>query len=293
MSRCNICPRKCNADRAVKAGDCGCGEKLKINLAQLHYGEEPIISGERGSGTIFFSGCNLHCVFCQNYSISQQRYGNEYSIEELSRMMLELERQNAHNINLVTPTHFSTEIKKAIILAKEKGLKIPIVWNSNGYEEVSTLKEMEGLVDIYLPDFKYSNAESAYKYSGARDYPEKAKLAIKEMFRQAGHIKLREGMAYKGLMIRILVLPQDISSTEETFKWINEEIGNEVYISLMGQYFPTYNASRYMELSRGLTRKEYELAQEQMESYGFENGFVQDVGSDEGGSPDFLMNNEQ
>jgi putative pyruvate formate lyase activating enzyme len=288
MSRCNICPRRCYADRAVKVGDCGCGEKLKINLAQLHYGEEPIISGEKGSGTIFFSGCNLHCEFCQNFTISQERHGSQYTVEELSQMMLELEGKNAHNINLVTPTHFSMEIKKAIMLAKEKGLKIPIVWNSNGYEEVDTLKQMEGLVDIYLPDLKYSDSDSSFKYSGAKNYPEKARLAIKEMFRQAGNIKLRDSMAYKGVMIRLLVLPHDINSIEETLKWINDEMGNEVFISLMGQYYPTYNAGRYKELSRGITKKEYQFALDIMEKYGFENGFVQDVGSDSDWTPEFI-----
>ncbi len=312
IEKCNICPRKCNAVRSVKPGVCGCSDKPKVNLYQLHYGEEPIISGVNGSGTIFFSGCNLNCVFCQNYTISQLRHGKECSIEELSNMMLELENQNANNINLVTPTHFTLQIKEALILAKSKGLSLPIVWNSNGYEEVCTLKEMEGLVDIYMPDFKYYNPEMSYKYSGAKDYPEKAKEAILEMYRQVGHIKLiengelrmeNENIAYKGLLIRLLVLPENLNSIEHILKWIKDNIGNETWISLMGQYYPAYkvsgsevrvsglNTKNYSELNRGINFKEYEFAKEQLEKYGFENGFIQDIGSNSDETPDFMFTN--
>jgi putative pyruvate formate lyase activating enzyme len=317
MTNCNICPRKCNVDRSVKRGVCGCSDKPKVNIYQLHYGEEPIISGTNGSGTIFFSGCNLSCVFCQNYTISQMRHGKEYSIEELSDMMLEIQMQNAHNINLVTPTHFTLQIREAIILAKNKGLTLPIVWNSNGYEEADTLKEVEGLVDIYMPDFKYYNPEMSFKYSEARDYPEKAKEAILEMYRQVGHIKFKvqsskfkvdeqkEKMeiAAKGLLIRLLVLPNNLNSIEHIIKWINDNIGNETWISLMGQYYPAYKVSgigyrvsgikttSYKDLSRGITNKEYMFAKEQLEKFGFENGFIQDLGSNSDWTPDFLITN--
>lgn len=291
MTNCNICPRKCNVDRSVKRGVCGCSDKPKVNIYQLHYGEEPVISGTNGSGTIFFSGCNLSCLYCQNYTISQLRHGKEYNIDELSNMMLELQRQNAHNINLVTPTHFTLQIKEAIILAKAKGLMLPVVWNSNAYEEVDTLKEVEGLVDIYMPDFKYYTPEMSFKFSGARDYPEKAKEAILEMFRQVGHIKTKKEIAYKGLLIRLLVLPYNLNSIEHIIKWINDNIGNEAFISLMGQYYPAHKALNYKELSRGITSKEYLFAQEQLDKYGFENGFVQDIGSTSDWTPDFLITN--
>ena len=301
MPKCNICPRKCNVNRLEKKGVCGCSDMLIINLYQLHFGEEPVISGKNGSGTIFFSGCNLGCVYCQNYTISQLRHGNEYSIYDVSNMMLELQSQNAHNINLVTPSHFTTQIREAIIIAKQNGLNIPVIWNTNGYEEVDTLKTLEGLVDIYMPDFKYFNSELSLKYSGAKDYSEKARLAVKEMYRQVGHIKLKVGsqklkdkdqtinseIAYKGLLIRLLVLPHNLNSIENIIEWIFENLGNETFISLMGQYYPANKSNNYKELARGITKKEYLFAQEQLEKYGFENGFIQDVGSDSDWTPKF------
>ncbi len=290
---CNICPGKCNVNRAEKRGICGCSDKVKVNIYQLHYGEEPVISGSNGSGTIFFSGCNLGCVFCQNYTISQLGNGSEYSIDELSKMMLSLQAKKAHNINLVTPTHFTPQIKEAIIAAKQNGLTIPIAWNTNAYEEVDTLKTVEGLADIYMPDFKYFNRDMSFKYSGAKDYPDKAKEAIKEMFRQAGHLKVKNGIAYKGLLIRLLVLPGNLNSVELIIKWINDNIGNETFISLMGQYYPAHKANNFKELSRGITSREYEFASEQLEKYGFENGFLQDISSDPGWTPDFEISEER
>jgi putative pyruvate formate lyase activating enzyme len=288
-SKCNICPRKCNVDRSEKTGICGCTDKLKVNIYQLHYGEEPVISGKNGSGTIFFSGCNLKCVFCQNSNISYLGHGKEYSNEEVSNMMLELQVKNAHNINLVTPAHFTIQLKDTILLAKQKGLNIPVVWNTNAYEETDTLKTIEGLIDIYMPDFKYFNPEMSLKYSGAKDYPEKAKEAIKEMFRQTGHLKLKKGIAYKGLLIRLLVLPHNLNSIELILEWIKDNLGSETFISLMGQYYPTHKANNFKELSRGIYAKEYEFACEQLEKYGFENGFIQDIGSTSGWTPDFTI----
>lgn len=287
MNKCNICPRKCNAIRSKMPGVCGCSDLPKVNIFQLHHGEEPIISGSNGSGTIFFSGCNLKCVFCQNFSISQFRHGYECSVEELADMMLSLQLQNAHNINLVTPAHFSLQIKEAITIAKDKGLHIPIVWNSNAYELPQTIMLLKGLVDIYLPDFKYFNPQWSLKYSGAADYPQFAKQAILEMFRQVGHIKMNNGIAYKGILIRLLVLPHNINSIEKILEWINENLGNETFISLMGQYYPTYKASAFKELSRGINQKEYLFAKIQLEKFGFENGFIQDVGSSSDWTPDF------
>ncbi|MBP7498007.1 MAG: radical SAM protein [Bacteroidales bacterium] len=284
---CNICPRKCDIDREVNRGFCRSGVLPKINIYQLHYGEEPVISGTRGSGTIFFSGCNLSCVYCQNYQISQLNYGKEYCIKELAEIMIELQAQGAHNINLVTPTHFSLQIKEGLIQAKAEGLKIPVVWNSNAYEEVETLKKLEGLVDIYLPDFKYFNNNHSKKYSGARDYPEKAKSAIKEMYRQAGNIKTINRIALRGVLIRLLVLPHNLNEIEKILEWLYTEFGAKIHLSLMGQYYPTYKATKYKELDRGINRNEYSFALNQLRKYGFSNGYIQELSCNSDWTPDF------
>jgi len=278
LKSCTICPRNCEIDRWFQKGYCKSGVNVKINLWQKHFGEEPVLSGSRGSGTIFFSNCNLGCVFCQNYQISQLGWGKEYSIGELADIMLELQESEAHNINLVSPTHYALQIREAIILAKEKGLKIPIVWNSNAYEKVETLSQLSGLVDIYLPDFKYFSDVSAKKYSDAENYPEIAKKAIKEMFRQVGHLQIdKNGIAVKGLLIRLLVLPENKNQTENILRWIAETLGKETYISLMSQYYPTYRASEFPEINRSLTPAEYQETVEILETLGFENGFVQEL----------------
>lgn len=291
--KCYICPKKCGIDRKVRSGFCGAGNKLKINACSLHFGEEPVISGRNGSGTIFFSHCNLRCVFCQNYKISSYGWGEEYETEELVSKMLELQSHGAHNINLVTPTHFTHLIREAIISTKKKGLAIPIIWNSNAYELKETLQTLEGLVDIYMPDFKYYNPEISLKYSGARDYPEFAKIAILEMFRQIGHLQLLQGLACRGLLVRLLVLPENLNSTEKILKWIAENLGNKTYISLMGQYYPAFMAKKHPEINRHITQAEYQFAVKQLEFYGFENGFIQQVGSDNSYTPDFMPNRNQ
>ena len=287
LHNCNICPRKCNVNRHLKLGFCESSENIKINIYQLHHWEEPIISGTQGSGTIFFSSCNLKCVYCQNHKISFQNYGSFYNVDELSNIMLELQSKGAHNINFVTPAHFSKQIKDSIIIAKDKGLNIPIVWNTNAFEEVDSLKELEGLVDIYLPDFKYFDSEMSLKYSGAKDYPDKAKNAILEMYRQVGNIKVYDGIAFKGMMIRLLILPENINGIEKILNWIYENIGNKVFISLMGQYYPTHQANLFPEINRAITNLEYNFAIEQMEKFGFENGFIQDIGSSSKYTPEF------
>ena len=287
LHNCNICPRKCNVNRHLKLGFCESSENIKINIYQLHHWEEPIISGTQGSGTIFFSSCNLKCVYCQNHKISFQNYGSFYNVDELSNIMLELQSKGAHNINFVTPAHFSKQIKDSIIIAKDKGLNIPIVWNTNAFEEVDSLKELEGLVDIYLPDFKYFDSEMSLKYSGAKDYPDKAKNAILEMYRQVGNIKVYDGIAFKGMMIRLLILPENINVIEKILNWIYENIGNKVFISLMGQYYPTHQANLFPEINRAITNLEYNFAIEQMEKFGFENGFIQDIGSSSKYTPEF------
>jgi len=278
LKNCDICPRECKIDRWFQKGYCGSGINIKINLWQKHFGEEPVISGSNGSGTIFFSNCNLSCVFCQNYQISQLGWGKEYSISELANIMLEMQQSGVHNLNLVSPTHYSLQIREAILMAKEKGLRIPIVWNSNAYEKVETLRLLAGLVDIYLPDFKYFSGNEAKKYSDTDNYPEIAKAALQEMYRQVGHLQVDEnGIAKKGVLVRLLVLPKDKNRTEKILEWIAANLGNETYISLMSQYYPTYKASEFSEINRSLTNSEYENAVEILKKFGFENGFIQDL----------------
>ena len=273
---CRICPHKCGKDRRINTGFCQSGTKLKINTWQKHFGEEPVISGTRGSGTIFFSNCNLKCVFCQNYQISQLGWGQEYSISELAEIMLELQRSGVHNINFVSPTHFSLQIREAILIAKKRGLEIPLVWNSNAYELPETLKMMDGLVDIYMPDFKYFSPENGYKYSWIKDYPKYANLSLKEMHRQAGNLQFDENdIAIKGVLIRLLMLPENKNGIAGILKWIAEYLGNHTFISLMAQYYPTYKANEYPEINSSITSEEYQFAAEICEDLGFENGYFQ------------------
>lgn len=288
LSNCNICPRNCNINRYTHKGYCKSSDKLKINLFQLHRGEEPVISGTNGSGTIFFSNCNLQCVFCQNAKISHLGKGDECTVDELANIMLKLQEMKAHNINFVTPTHFTPQIRDAILIAKNNGLNIPILWNTNAYEKVETLKMLDGLVDIYLPDFKYWNPETSKKYSHAIDYTQYAKNAIVEMHKQVGNLEIVDGLAIRGMIIRILVMPNNLNSIDPVLRWICTNIGVDVHISLMGQYYPTHLAEKYPEINRQITNQEYEFALEIMDKYGFENGFVQEVGSSADYTPNFI-----
>lgn len=288
LKNCNICPRNCGVNRFVETGYCKAMDKIRINLYQLHFGEEPNLSGKNGSGTIFFSYCNTTCVYCQNFSISQFGWGKEVSKEKLADIMLGLQGAGANNINLVTPTHYTPQIIESIKLAKAQGLNIPIVWNSNAYESVSTLKELEGLVDIYLPDFRYFDNQAAKNYSDAGDYREVAVKAVSEMFRQVGHIEEIDDIAVKGLLIRILILPENKNRVDKIMDWIYENIGKETYISLMGQYYPTYSTNAYPELNRTITEEEYNFAVDKLNSLDFENGYIQDRGSTDEWTPDFF-----
>jgi putative pyruvate formate lyase activating enzyme len=265
----------CGVNRYQEVGVCRANASMMINAYHLHFGEEPNLSGKNGSGTIFFSHCNTNCVYCQNFSISQFGWGTETSNEELADIMLGLQDAGANNINLVTPTHYTPQIIQSIKLAKAKGLTIPIVWNSNAYENVETLKELEGLVDIYLPDFRYFDNTIAEKYSNAKNYTEYATKAISEMYRQVGHIKEKNDIAYRGLMIRILVLPNNINQVDKILDWIYDNIGRETYINLMEQYYPTYRAAAYPEINRPITKEEYYETVNKLISLGFDNGFVQ------------------
>lgn len=288
ISDCNICPRLCMVNRYKTVGYCNAGSKMKINVHQLHRGEEPNLSGSNGSGTIFFSYCNLKCVYCQNFTISQFGWGKEIEQTELVETMLLLQEEGAHNINLVTPTQYSLQLIKTIKAAKSEGLIIPIVWNTNSYERVETLKELRGLVDIYLPDLRYYDDKNAKIYSDAEDYFKVASAAIKEMFQQVGHIQEKEGIAVRGLMIRLLVLPENKNSIDKLIEWIFRNLGKETNISLMGQYYPTYRSVSFPVINRPVSREEYQYVLDILDKYGFENGYVQDLGGSEDWTPKFF-----
>lgn len=281
LEQCKICPRECKINRLDgKVGNCKASDKVEISLVSLHMFEEPCISGKNGSGTIFFSHCNLHCMFCQNYEISQNiKKGKEVTIEELSNIMLKQQNNKAENINLVTPTMYAYQIKEAIKLAREKGLKIPIIYNSNGYEKVETLKDLKGYIDVYLPDLKYYSNEMAIKYSKAPNYFEASSKAILEMIRQVGAPKFDEnGMIQKGVMIRHLVLPNHMQNTKNILKWIKENVPEDIYINVMAQYFPTYKAKEDELINRKLTKREYRQIEEYFYSLDFKNGYMQELG---------------
>jgi len=283
LEYCNICPHKCGVNRLEgKSGRCKATDKVKIALVSLHSFEEPCISGENGSGTVFFSNCNLSCVYCQNYEISQLGNGKEITIEELADIFIKQQNNKAENINLVTPTMYIYHIIEAIKIARKNGLKIPIVYNSNGYENVEALKALRGYIDIYLPDLKYYNNEIAYKYSNIKNYFENAVQAIKEMYNQVGAPVLDEnGMMKKGLMIRHLILPNNLQNSKDVLKWINENIDSKVFVSVMAQYFPTHQAKEFPEISRKLTEKEYNEIEEYLYTLNLDNGYIQELGTHE------------
>ena len=282
LEKCTICPHKCGINRNKSIARCRAGNEVKIALYSIHKFEEPCISGENGSGTIFFSNCNMNCIYCQNYEISQLGKGKEISIEELAEIMLKQQEKGVENINLVTPTSYALHIIEAIKIAKQKGLKIPIVYNTNGYENVGTLKLLEGLVDIYLPDLKYFDNELGKKYSKVDNYFEIATKAIKEMYKQVGQPVLDErGIMKKGLMIRHLILPNNIENSKQSLKWIKENFDNNVYVSIMAQYFPTYKAKETSDINRKLTQKEYEEVEQYLYDLELENGYIQELGEHE------------
>ena len=257
MSNCNLCPRQCGADRENgKSGICGVsGKNMLAARAALHFWEEPCISGEKGSGTVFFSGCPLRCVYCQNYQIASTEVGMEISEERLKDIFLELQEKGAHNINLVTPTHYTPEIIRAIGKAKEQGLRLPVVYNCSGYEKVETLKTLKGIVDIYLTDFKYMEKETAVRYSKAPDYPEIARAALKEMMDQTGEAKFDEnGIMQSGVIVRHLLLPGHVRNARAVVKYVYETYGNQLYLSLMNQYTPLPQVKKeFPELDRRVT----------------------------------------
>ncbi|MBR5292788.1 MAG: radical SAM protein [Clostridia bacterium] len=275
---CMLCPRKCGTDRTNYMGACNAPILPYVAKAALHMWEEPFISGERGSGAIFFCGCNLKCVFCQNHDISNGIVGKQYDADEVAKLMLTLESRGAHNINLVSPAPFVPVIAKAIVRARNDGLAVPIVYNTNAYETVETLKRLEGLVDIYLPDLKYVDSRISNKYSGASDYFDYASKAIDEMYRQCGLLALDDaGMARKGIVIRHLVLPGSVDETRRVLDYIAAHFTKEINISLMSQYVPFYNACKYPPLDRPLLKREYKRAVEYGFSLGLENLLIQEM----------------
>ena len=276
---CNICPRKCGVDRKNgQKGVCGVtGTGVYGSRAALHMWEEPCISGEKGSGTVFFSGCPLRCVYCQNYEIARAEHGTEITIERLAQIFLELQSKNAANINLVTPTHYSYAIIDAVKLAREQGLKLPIVYNCSGYENVETLKALEGIVDIYLVDYKYEDSVIAKKYSNAEDYPSVVKEALAEMVRQCPRAQFdEEDMMQKGVIVRQLLLPGYLENSKAVVKYVYETYGNQVYLSLMNQYTPLPHVAKWPELNRRVTEQEYDELVDYAIELGVENGFIQE-----------------
>ena len=287
LERCTVCPRRCQAART--AGDTGvCGAEVVgpsagvvVLSISLHHGEEPPISGRAGSGTIFFTYCNLKCVFCQNYPISHQGQGERLSLDELAASMLQLERRGAHNINLVTPTHFAPQVLDALARAFERGLGLPILYNCGGYEAIEMLELFDGIVDIYMPDMKYASPEVAKKLSGAANYPEVNRRAVLEMHRQVGDLVLDEhalnerAVAVRGLLVRHLVLPGGLAGTGEIMRFLAGEVSPNTAVSLMSQFFPQHHADRFPEIARRITAEEYRHAQQIMERHGLQRGWHQ------------------
>ena len=262
LSHCTLCPWQCGVDRTTgESGQCQTGAQVRVYSYMAHHGEENPLRGRAGSGTIFFSGCNMHCQYCQNSDISQDNYGMLISTEKLAEMMLDLQGQGCHNINLVSPTHVVPQILEALLPAAREGLRLPLVYNTGGYDSPETLRLLDGIVDIYMPDMKYADETLARKYSRITDYPGANRAAVKEMHRQVGDLVLdEEGIAQRGLLIRHLLLPEDIAGTKEIIAFIAEEISSSTYLNIMDQYRPDYNARDHPELLKRITREEYQRA---------------------------------
>lgn len=277
MNLCTLCPRNCRVDRSLKEGICQSGSMPKIARAALHHWEEPVISGNRGSGTVFFSGCSLKCVFCQNTDISHGNFGKTVSAERLRKIFFELIEKGAHNINLVNPTHWAAPVLDAL----KDPLPVPVVYNTGGYDSVETLRRFDGKISIYLPDMKYASSEIAAKYSKAADYPEVAKSAITEMFRQTGSYEIDDdGIMRRGVIIRHLILPNNLENTFRVIDWVEETFRpGQVLFSLMSQFTPAGDLTNYPELQRRLSQDEYDLCYDYLADSDIEDGFFQELSS--------------
>lgn len=275
VEECVVCPQECGARRLEgRYGVCRSTDEIMISSASPHYGEEPPLVGMDGSGTIFFTSCNLKCQYCQNYDISQLRIGHPVSVERLAERMLSLQELGCHNINLVTPTHFTPQIVEALVVAREGGLSIPLVYNCGGYESVRTLELLEDVVDIYMPDIKYSDDENARRFSGARDYWAIVRAAAKEMYRQVGDLQVdHRGIARRGMLIRHLVLPNDIAGSRAILRFIAQKLSVNAYVNIMDQYHPHYRAGCYPELKRPITSQEYRQVIDYALELGLQRGF--------------------
>ncbi len=257
--RCVLCPRVCGANRVDgEVGECGVGRFAVLSSYGPHFGEESVLRGWRGSGTVFFAGCNMRCVYCQNYEISQLRFGREVSPEDLAAVFLEVQAMGCHNLNLVTPSHVVWQIMEALLIAVDRGFRLPIVYNTSSYDSLQSLRLLDGVVDIYMPDLKYSDSEVAQRYSGVKRYWEVAKKAVKEMYRQVGDLVIGEdGLAKRGVLIRHLVLPNGVAGSKKVMEFIAGELSRDAWVNVMDQYYPTYRAWEYGEISRRITSEEY------------------------------------
>jgi len=274
---CNLCPRNCNTDRSTKTGYCKMTDTLRVSRAALHFWEEPCISGENGSGTVFFSGCNMGCVYCQNQDISHEGFGKEITVERLAEIFVELEKKSAHNINLVTPTHFVPQIVQAVKISRKNGLSVPVVYNTSGYEKAENIESLKGTVDVFLPDFKYFCGETAKKYSFCADYPQTAKKAIAQMVKQTGPCVFDDdGIIQKGVIVRVLVLPGHTDEAKQIIEYLYTTYKDDIFISIMSQYTPCTDLQKYPEINRRLTQEEYDDVIDFAVELGLENGFVQE-----------------
>lgn len=279
MESCDLCPRECRVNRAAdEIGFCKVGRKAGVASHNLHFGEEPPITGTKGSGTIFFTGCNMRCKFCQNYPISQKGNGETVSADRLAEMMLSLQGRGAHNINLVNPSHMTAQFLESLCIAVKKGLNIPIVYNSGGYEGMKALRLLDGVIDIYMPDIKYATPEAAKFCSSAPDYWKHVRPAIVEMYRQVGALKVDEdGIGVCGMLIRHLVLPEGLASSREIFRFVAEDLGTDVPVNLMSQYFPAHAAVDDPILGRKITKEEFESAKEALLEFDLVEGWIQEM----------------
>ncbi|MBN1176692.1 MAG: radical SAM protein [Dehalococcoidales bacterium] len=293
LAKCDICPRECGDNRLRgKTGSCNSGYLPIVTTVCDHHGEEPVLSGSRGSGTIFFGNCNMRCVYCQNHQISQDpenQKRNEVSTRVLAERMLYLQDElRCHNINLVTPSHFVPQIVRAVVEAVPPGLRLPLVYNTSSYDSVETLRELDGIINIYLADLRYASNQMGRRYSRVRHYADSSRAAIREMFRQVGNLEVDdEGIAVRGLIVRHLILPEDIAGSEESLTWLVNEISPQVAVSIMSQYQPLYRAYKYEELNRRITPEEYAAVVRLVEKLGMENGWLQSMESAKYYLPDF------